>query len=59
MRVLVVGGAGVLGSYVVDEFVPRGHEFSFFDLKLSPYINGSATMMVGDIMDAEAIEAAV
>ena len=59
MRVLVVGGAGFLGSYVVDEFVTRGHEVSLFDLRPSPYINGSATMMVGDIMDAEAIEAAV
>ena len=26
MKVLVFGGAGFLGSYVVDELIARGHE---------------------------------
>lgn len=59
MKVLVVGGAGFLGSYVVDECVTRGHEVSIFDLRPSPYVNGLAKMMVGDIMDPKAVEAAV
>ena len=58
MKVLVFGGAGFLGSYVVDELIGRGHEVTVFDLRASPYVNGSATMIVGDIMDAAAVESA-
>ena len=32
MKVLVFGGAGFLGSYVVDELIARGHEVTVFDL---------------------------
>lgn len=59
MNVLILGGAGFLGSYVVDELVGRGHDVTVFDLHPSPYINGSAKMIVGDIMDGAAVEAAV
>ncbi|MBT4589811.1 MAG: NAD(P)-dependent oxidoreductase [Rhodospirillaceae bacterium] len=59
MKVLVFGGAGFLGSYVVDELITRGHDVSIFDIKPSPYVNGKATMIVGDIMDADAVRAAI
>ena len=58
MKVLVFGGAGFLGSYVVDELIARGHEVTVFDLHSSPYVNGAATMVVGDIMDATAVVSA-
>ena len=38
MKVLVFGGAGFLGSYVVDELITRGHDVSIFDIKLSVVI---------------------
>lgn len=59
MKVLVFGGAGFLGSYVVDELIARGHEVTVFDLNPSPYTNGNAKMIVGDIMDVEAVVTAV
>ncbi len=33
MKVLVFGGAGFLGSYVVDELIARGHDVTVYDLK--------------------------
>ena len=58
MKVLVFGGAGFLGSYVVDELIASGHSVTVFDLHPSPYPNGAATMIVGDIMDATAVVSA-
>ena len=59
MKVLVFGGAGFLGSYVVDELIARDHEVTIFDLNDSPYGNGNAEKIVGDIMDVKAVQAAV
>jgi UDP-glucose 4-epimerase len=59
MKVLVFGGAGFLGSYVVDELITRGHDVTIFDLKPSPYLNGEAKMIVGDIMDVDAVKVAI
>lgn len=59
MKVLVFGGAGFLGSYVVDELVARGHDVSVFDLRESQYLNGDARMIVGDILDEDAVRGAV
>jgi len=55
MKILVFGGAGFLGSYVVDELITRGHAVTVFDLDESPYVNGKATVIVGDIMDVKAV----
>ena len=59
MKVLVFGGAGFLGSYVVDELVNRGYEVAVFDLLDSPYANGDARTIVGSILDEDSVRAAV
>lgn len=62
-KVLVTGGAGFIGSYVVDELVRLGHEVTIFDNltaqvhpngKPPEYLNTQAQFVRGDVCDADA-----
>ena len=47
-RVLVTGGAGFIGSHVVDKLIAAGHEPVIFDLRPSPYTT-SVDTAIGDM----------
>jgi dTDP-L-rhamnose 4-epimerase len=65
-RVLVTGGGGFIGSYVVDELVARGLEVVVLDIRLD-HAHGSAVaaaklgveFLMGDVRDAETVELAL
>jgi len=58
VRVLVTGGAGFIGSHVVDKLVAAGHEPRIFDLVASPYHEGTDTV-IGDLTDESTVRGAV
>jgi UDP-glucose 4-epimerase len=59
MRVLVTGGAGFIGSHVIDRLRARGHEPRLFDLAPSPYHGTDLESVIGDICDPDTARRAV
>jgi UDP-glucose 4-epimerase len=59
MKVVVFGGSGFLGSHVADALTEEGHDVVIFDRAPSPYIQCNQKMIVGSILDINAVEEAV
>lgn len=58
-KVLVIGGAGFLGSHVADTLTAQGYLVSLFDYEKSKYLQSSQTMIIGDISDRASIRNAI
>ena len=65
-RILVIGGAGFIGSHVVDELVAVGDEVRVLDLlhplahaAAAEYLNPDAEYVRGDVRDPAAVAGAV
>lgn len=53
--VVVYGGSGFLGSHVADALSHAGYSVRIFDVVPSAYLRRDQEMVVGDLMDAEAV----
>ncbi len=59
-RVLVTGGAGFIGSHVVDYLRRAGHEPVIYDLRGSPWHeDAKVETVIGDLCDTDALTAAM
>lgn len=59
MRVLVTGGAGFIGSHVVDKLRAAGHEPVIFDLRESPWHDATVESVRGSIFHRDVLERAL
>jgi nucleoside-diphosphate-sugar epimerase len=59
MRVFVTGGSGFIGSHLVDLLLSNGHEVRNFDIKAPTFRAHDAFWQRGDILDQDALYAAV
>ena len=60
MRVLVTGGAGFIGSHVVDKLREHGHEPVIYDLRRSSWHDPETTeSVIGSVTDIAALESAL
>src|SRR5207253_1620974 len=59
-KVLVTGGAGFIGSHVVDRLAAHGHEPVILDLVRSPHhAPGAFSTLLGDLADRDVTRRAV
>jgi len=54
-RVIVVGGAGFLGSHLADALSDAGYGVSIFDMKESEWLRPDQEMILGNIQDLEGL----
>jgi len=67
MRALVTGGAGFIGSHIVDQLLARGYEARVFDSLELPthasgmpdYLSREAEFILGDMRDRDALAGAL
>tara|TARA_B100000029_G_scaffold447951_1_gene470106 strand:+ start:233 stop:1135 length:903 start_codon:yes stop_codon:yes gene_type:complete len=54
-KVVVIGGSGFLGSHTADELSRRGYDVTIFDASESVWLRDDQKMIVGDILDRDAL----
>ncbi len=59
MKVLVIGAAGKSGDALVDEALAAGHTVTAFVRGAAQYKKANVRVVVGDVLDAAAVDVAV
>ena len=58
-KVVVIGGAGFMGSHTADRLSDCGFKVTIFDNQLSPWLRDDQNMVIGDILDRDAVNTVV
>lgn len=58
-KACVFGGSGFLGSHVADELSANGYNVVVFDAVESKWLSNGQEMMVGSVLDREAVRGAI
>lgn len=58
-KIVVIGGSGFLGSHLADTLSNEGYSVTIFDQAVSPWLRPDQKMVVGDILDVQALERAI
>ncbi|MGE0268320.1 MAG: NAD-dependent epimerase/dehydratase family protein [Candidatus Omnitrophota bacterium] len=59
MKVIVFGGSGFVGSHVADSLSDEGYRVTIFDKTISHYLRNDQEMIIGDILDPDAVSDAI
>ena len=59
MKITVFGGSGFLGSHICDKLSDAGHSVTIFDIRKSPWLRDDQNMIIGNILDKDAVNEAV
>jgi UDP-glucose 4-epimerase len=57
--ILVLGGAGFLGSHVADALSDKGYRVKIFDRQVSKWKRPDQEMIIGDLLDSDVVNKAV
>jgi UDP-glucose 4-epimerase len=55
MKVIIFGGSGFVGSHLADVLSDAGYKVKIFDRQVSAYLRSDQEMIIGDILDKEAV----
>jgi UDP-glucose 4-epimerase len=55
----MIGESGFLGSHVADQLTDRGYQVRVFDRAASKWLRPEQQMIIGDLLDFEAVQQAV
>lgn len=58
-QIVVFGGSGFLGCYVVEELLKRGYEVTVSDIRKSAYLPDGCSFVQCDIMDREKVKSLI
>ena len=58
-KVLVIGGAGFIGSHTADELSNEGYQVTIFDCEESPWLRDDQKIIIGNILDKDMVEESI